>query len=186
MRWAAHEFLETQEALRSKAATIELYGALMGMTQDAHLRDILQNQQRREIQAYQQGVNLLLGKGVQMQAPHTPQMNVYEQPQVGLQQPTMSAPNPQATKLSDMSISTVLLNLHKSGAAVAMLWACECVDPQVRTYHATCANVCQEMAYELWQFMNYKGYYQAPQLADHTMNTMIRPFQGQNMTSMMM
>jgi hypothetical protein len=37
MRFAAHEFLETQEALRTKAANIELYGALMNMTQDAQI-----------------------------------------------------------------------------------------------------------------------------------------------------
>ncbi|WP_134701685.1 spore coat protein [Ammoniphilus sp. YIM 78166] len=184
-RWAAHEFLETQEALRSKAATIELYGVFLNMTQDAHLRDILQNQQRREVQAYQQGMNMLLGKGVQM-TPHTPQMNVYEQPQVGLQQPSMPAPNPHATRLADTTTATILLNMHKTGAAVAMLWACECVDPQVRSYHATCANICQEMAYEIWQFMNYKGYYQAPQLADHTMNTMMQSFQAQNNVSNMM
>ncbi|MEW9668436.1 spore coat protein [Ammoniphilus sp. 3BR4] len=183
-RWAAHEFLETQEALRSLAARIEMYGVMTHMARDPHLKDILQNQQRREIMSYQQGLGLLQGKGMNMTTmptPHTPQMNVYEQPQVGLQNPMMSAPNPRATNLSDQSISTVLLDMHKTGAAVSMLWACECVDPQIRQYHATAANKCQEMAYELWQYMNHKGYYQAPQLADHTMNTMIQAFQGQPM-----
>lgn len=183
-RWAAHEFLETQEALRTLAACIEVYGVMIHMAKDTHLKEILQNQQRREMMSYQQGLGLLQGKGMNMMnmpTPHTPQMNIYEQPQVGLQNPTMVAPNANATSLSDVAISTHLLDMHKKGAAVSMLWACECVDPHVRSYHATAANQCQEMAYELWQYMNHKGYYQSPQLADHTMNTMIQAYQAQPM-----
>ncbi|WP_281884424.1 spore coat protein [Paenibacillus sp. YYML68] len=175
-RFAALEFLETQEAVRTKAAHIELYGVLFSMVSDQHLKDILYNQQKRMIEGYNFGVNLLQGRGVQLH-PHTPELRVYERPQTGLQQPSMPAPNPNATQLSDVSISTIALNLHKAGASMSMQWACECVDPQVRQYHATSANICQEMAWEMFQYMNYRGYYQAPQLADHTMRTMIQAVQ---------
>ncbi|MCZ8523456.1 MULTISPECIES: spore coat protein [Paenibacillus] len=173
-RFAAHEFLETQEAVRTKAAHIELYGVLFSMAQDTHLKDILFNQQRRMIEGYNFGVQLLQGRGITIPAPpHTPELRVYEQPQTGLQQPSLPAPNPNVTSLSDVSIAMIALNLHKTGSAVSMLWANECVEPQIRQYHATSANICQEMAFEMFQYMNYKGYYQAPQLADHTMRTMI-------------
>lgn len=175
-RFAAHEFLETQEAVRTKAAHIELYGVLFSMAQDTHLKDILFNQQRRMLEGYDYGIGLLQGKGIAM-TPHTPELRIYERPQPGLRQPSMPGPNPNATQLSDVSIATIALNLHKTGSAVAMLWACECVDPQIRQYHATSANICQEMAWEVFQYMNYKGFYQAPQLADHTMRTMIQAVQ---------
>ncbi|OXM82346.1 spore coat protein [Paenibacillus rigui] len=180
-RLAAHEFLETKEAVSTKAAHIELYGVLFSMAQDPHLKDILFNQQRRMIEGYDYGVQLLQGHGVQMTAtpPHTPQLRTYEQPQVGLQQPQMQAPNPNATQLSDATISTIALNMHKAGSAISMLWANECVNQPFRMYHATSANICQEMAWEMFQYMNFRGYYQAPQLADHTMNTMIQGLGGQ-------
>lgn len=172
-RFAAHEFLETQEAVRTKAANIELYGVLFSMAKDTHLKDILFNQQARMIEGYNYVTDMLRGRGISM-APHTPEFRVYERPQTGLQQPQMKAPNPNATELSDMTIATLALNLHKSGSMMSMLWASECVDPQIRTFHATSANICQEMAYEMFQYMNYRGFYQAPQLADHTMRTMMQ------------
>ncbi|MBP1153812.1 MULTISPECIES: spore coat protein [unclassified Paenibacillus] len=176
-RFAAHEFLETQEAVRTKAAHLELYGVLFSMAQDTHLKDILFNQQRRMLDGYNFGVQLLQGRGMNMMPPHTPELRIYERPQTGLQQPAIPAPNPNASQLSDFSIATIALNMHKTGSAISMLWACECVDPQIRQYHATSSNICQEMAWEMFQYMNYKGYYQAPQLADHTMRTMIEAVQ---------
>lgn len=180
-RYAAHEFLETQEALRSKHAEIEMHGLFAEMAQDPQLKNMLLSHQRTIMNAYQQGINLLMGKGVNVAAmPQMTQMRTAEPTMVGLHQPQMPAPNPQPTRLSDMTISTIMLNCHKMGAAVGMLWAGECADPQIRQYHVNGANLCQEMAYEAWQYMNAKGYYQAPQLADHTMNTMINAFQPQS------
>ncbi|NHN34206.1 spore coat protein [Paenibacillus agricola] len=175
-RFAAHEFLETQEAVRTKAAHLELYGVLFSMAQDTHLKDILYNQQQRMLEGYNYGVSLLQGQGIQMH-PHTPTLRIYEQPQTGLHKPQMPSPNPNATILTDYSIATIVLNMHKSGSAISMLWASECVDQQIRMFHATSANICQEMAWEIFQYMNTKGYYQAPQLADHTMQTMIQGVQ---------
>jgi len=179
-KFAAHEFLETQEALRTKHAGIEMHGLFAEMAQDPQLKNLISTHKRHIMTAYQQGVNLLQGKGFNMTA--TPQfgnLRVTQQPSVGLQNPQMAAPNPHPSRLSDMTISTILLNWHKSGAAVSMLWAGECVDPDIRQYHVNGANACQQMAYEVWQYMNARGYYQAPQLADHTMNTMISAFQPQ-------
>jgi spore coat protein CotF len=179
LSFAAHEFLETQEAVRAIAAHIELYGVLFAMAKDTHLKDILYNQQKRMIEGYNYGVSLLQGRGIQT-TPHTPHLHIYEQPQPGLHHPQMTPPNPNATELSDMSIAAIALNLHKTGSAVSMLRACECVDQQIRMYHATSANICQEMAWEMFQYMNYRGYYQAPQLADHTMKTMIQAVEPAN------
>ncbi len=176
MRYGAHEFLATQETLSAECTNIELYGVLINMCQDAHLRDILSNQQRRMVQCYQQGVNVLISHGYQPSVPHTPQTNVYEQLQIGLHNPQFQPPNPQTTRLSDQAIASVALNVHKLGALTCMNAALESANPALRQFHATSANTCQEMAYELFQFSNYKGYYQVPQLANHTMNSMLQAY----------
>lgn len=176
MRFGAHEFLVTQETIRSKGAEIELYGVLISQCQDAHLRDILTNQQRRMVQGYQQCLAVLNNQGFTPQVPHTPQTNVYENINIGLNNPQFPMPNPQANRLSDQSIATIALNLHKFGAISCMNFALECANPVLRQFHATSANTCQEMAYELFQFANYQGMYQVPQLADHTMQTMVQAF----------
>jgi len=176
-RLGAHEFLETQEALRSKVAEVELYGVLINQADDPHLRDILQNQQRRMLQSHQAMLSTLMSQGLQPQAtPHTPQVNTYEQVRIGLNNPTIPVPNPRAKEMSDFSIATVALNLHKAGATMSMNWTLECTQPSLRMMHATCANICQEMAYELFQYLNQVGQYQVPQLADHTMQTMMQAF----------
>ncbi|PZE19585.1 spore coat protein [Paenibacillus xerothermodurans] len=170
-RFSAHEYLETQEAVRTKGAHIELYGLLFSMAEDTHLKDILYDQQRRMIESYNYAINLLQGRGINMMG-HTPDLRIYENPQVGLHRPHIPAPNPNATRLSDGTIAQVALSLHKAGSAIGMYRASECADRDIRMYHATSANMCQEMAWEMFQYMNYRGFYQSPQLADHTMRTM--------------
>ena len=78
------------------------------------------------------------------------------------QQVTMSTPMTNAKTLSDQTIATLALNTHKSGSVMGMQWANECVDPNLRMYHVNGANMCQEMAYEIWTWMNQNGYYQPP------------------------
>ncbi|MCL6517236.1 spore coat protein [Alicyclobacillus sp.] len=182
MNFGAHELLETQEALRSKAAHIELYGVLMEMAQDPQLRSLLEGQQRRMMNGYQQGVALLSGRGMQAPMP-TPMTSspMHQGAQLGLHQPMMAPPNPHPGRLSDQTIATLALNMHKTGAAVGMLWAGECVDPQIRNYHVHGANECQQMAYEIWHYMNAKGYYQVAQFNPQTANTMVQAFQTQPM-----
>lgn len=180
-KYGAHEFLETQEALQKKTAEIELYGVLIDQAQDPHLRDILLNQQRRMVMGYQQVSSFMASQGqltgVTNAAPHTPHMSVYERTQIGLNNPQFPAPNPRATQMTDRAIATLALNLHKAGAITGMQYALECVNPQLRTLHATHANICQEMAYEIFQYMNYNGYYQVPQLANHTMSSIMEGVQ---------
>ncbi len=163
MNLAAHEILETQEALRTKAAEIEEHGLFANQCNDQRLKAILTKHQQQMATAYQQGINLMQGKGAQLThtAPHFSQNtdpNAHHQV-------TMSAPMANSQSLSDQTIATLALNTHKSGAVMGMQWANECVDPQLRMYHVNGANLCQEMAYEIWSWMNQNGYYQ--HLASH-------------------
>nr|WP_272899176.1 spore coat protein [Caldalkalibacillus salinus] len=87
------------------------------------------------------------------------------------------APDNQAKRLSDITISTLILNSHKAGSMQGMVWANECVDPELRALHTTSAHNCQQMAYEMWQFMNARGYYDAPSMPRNVAATMTQAFQ---------
>ncbi|MDQ0254785.1 spore coat protein CotF [Evansella vedderi] len=176
MNYAAHELLETQEALRTKAAEIEQHGAFVNQCNDQHLKGILQKHQQLMINAYQQGINLMNGRGAQVthRAPDFHGQNV----STGMQnQTTMSAPSINTQTLSDQTIATLALNTHKSGSVMGMQWANECVDPQIRMYHVNGANLCQEMAYEVWSWMNQNGYYQPTTFSSQQVTQMTGMFQ---------
>lgn len=170
-RYGAHEFLETQELIRKVSADIEFHALCSQMTQDTEIKSILQRHIQGMERTYHQAIQMLQHKGVQMNG-SIPQMHTHHQPNIGLNNPVMPQPNPNTNRLSDMTICTLILNSHKAGSMFGMLWANECADIQLRQLHVQSANNCQQMAQEIWQYMNYKGYYQVPQLADHTMRTM--------------
>ncbi|MDL4839752.1 spore coat protein [Aquibacillus rhizosphaerae] len=178
MNFAAHELLETQEALRTKSAEIEQHGAFANQCSDQHLKNILMSHQQQMISAYQQGVNLMQGKGVQLthEYPNFRGQNT----QVGMQQQSnmsSSVPNPNPQTLSDKTMATLALNAHKAGAMMGMQWANECVDTQLRSYHVNGANLCQEMAYDMWVWMNQNGYYQPPSFGVQKESQMTSSFQ---------
>ncbi|QDP39354.1 spore coat protein [Radiobacillus deserti] len=184
MNYAAHELLETSEALRTKKAEIEQHGAFIHQTRDQHLKSILSKHQQQMITAYQQGINLLQGKGAQIpnQAPHFQPHNA--DVGLGAQATSSSAPMANTQTLSDQTMATLALNAHKSGAMLGMLWAGECVDPQLRTFHVNGAVLCQEMAYEIWTWMNQNGYYQPPTFSTTQTHQMAGMFQPMNQTGM--
>jgi len=164
MNFAAHELLETSEALRTKAAEIEQHGAFANMCDDQRLKSILMKHQQQMMTAYHQGINLMQGKGAMVTHQH-PNFTMQSMQNLNTdmqQQVTMSTPMTNAKTLSDQTIATLALNTHKSGSVMGMQWANECVDPNLRMYHVNGANMCQEMAYEIWTWMNQNGYYQPP------------------------
>ena len=54
--------------------------------------------------------------------------------------------------------------------------ALECANPNLRRMIIQSSNNCAEMAYEIWQFMNEKGYYQVPTMKQMTTNTMTESY----------
>lgn len=161
MNFAAHELLETSEALRVKSAQIEQHGLFANQCKDQRLKETLSRHQQQMITAYQQGINLLQGRGASIT--HQPPVFNNQQANLGVyDQATMAAPPVNTQTLTDSTIATLALHTHKTGAVIGMQWANECVDRQLRMYHVNGANMCQEMAYEIWTWMNQNGYYQPP------------------------
>lgn len=176
--WAAHEVLETNELLRKLTADIELHAICAEMTTDEELRQILKRQIGAMDQTYHQATNLLQHKGVNMTTTNVYQMHASHHPHVGFENPHMiPAPHVNARRLSDITIATLILNSHKAGSMFGMQWANECVDPDLRALHTMSANNCQQMAYEVWQHMNARGYYETPAMPMGTVTTVAQTFQ---------
>ncbi|UFJ40330.1 spore coat protein [Brevibacillus humidisoli] len=178
-QWAAHELMETTELLRKLTADIEFHAFCAEMTSDHDLQGILRRHIQTMDHTYHQAVNLLHNKGADLTTTRIHQVHGQHHPHMAQQpQQMMPAPNTNATrKMSDLTISTLILNSHKAGSMLGMLWANECVDPDIRSLHVLSANNCQQMAYEIWQYMNAKGYYEAPVMPAETARTMTRAFQ---------
>ncbi|MCF8566573.1 spore coat protein [Alicyclobacillus tolerans] len=177
--FGAHEIIGMNEALMTKAANVEMLSFLSEQVQDQRLQNMLRQQAQTAHQHYIEGVNLLQGHGTHMAQPNTVQyqgqMNV--QPKLGLRQPSMPAPNMNAQTVSERSVCTVALNMHKFGAIGWTTLALECTSPQLRSYLMNGASMCDRMAYDVWEFMNSKGYYQVPTLLEKTTQTMIQAYQ---------
>ncbi|MDQ0190694.1 spore coat protein [Alicyclobacillus cycloheptanicus] len=183
--FGAHELLVMHEALMTKAANAEMLSYLSEQVQDRQLRTMLADQARTAANHYTQGVNLLQGQGRMsggmMSAPgmmsgqHAMSQN--GEPKLGLRQPSMPAPSMSGNSLSERSICTTVLNLHKHGAIGWMTFAMECADPDLRSYLVNGALLCDRAAYDTWMYMNQKGYYQVPTLLQKTTNTLIHSYQ---------
>lgn len=184
--WGAHEFLETNELLRKLTADIELHALFAGMTNDQAFRTMLQRHIQMMDGAYHQAIRLMQYKGVDVSPSTTAarRFNLQQTPHVGFQHPhSIPAPSLNVQQLSDMTMATLILNSHKTGSAVGMLWAAECVDPDVRALHVMCANNCQQMAYEAFQFMNERGYYEVPAMPQSDVSRMASLYQYGSPTS---
>ncbi|KRW92943.1 coat protein F [Alicyclobacillus tengchongensis] len=174
--YGAHEIIGMHEALSTKSANVEMFSFLSQQAQDMQLRNLLQQQAHMIEQHYVQGVQIMQGSAnANNQLAYQPTMHV--QPKLGLRNPSHPAPNMNAQSLSDRTICTVALNLHKFGATAWTSFALECVNPQFRAYLMAGANMCDRMAYDIFSFMNQKGDYQVPTLQQNTTQTMIQSYQ---------
>ena len=98
-------------------------------------------------------------------------------PAYGLKNPAPQSPNASMNQLDDRDVSSSMLSCHKTSAAKKMMAALECANPQLRRMMQQGAINCAEQAYEVWQFMNQKGYYQVPTMKEETTNTVLNSYQ---------
>jgi len=180
--WATHEFLETNELLRKLTADIEFHAFCAEMAQDQELRGMLQRHVQAMDQTYHQAIQLLQDKGANTAAAQARYSYSRQQPHVGFQipQPIPAPQTANVTRLSDVTIGTLILNSHKAGSMFGMLWANECADPEVRSFHVMCANNCERMAYEVWQYMNARGFYEVPIMPANDVRMMSQTYQPMN------
>ncbi|AIG26328.1 spore coat protein [Brevibacillus laterosporus] len=174
----AHEVLDLHEVLDGMINTGNNMQMYRSYVKDPQLMSILENQLQFHLQSYNMLISILQQTNYQkpIQERHLKILG-YSQPTYGLRQPTPLAPSTSPQEIDDRDIASCMLGLHKSAATIKMTATLECADPTLRRALSQAAVNCADMAYEVWQYMNQRGYYQVATLKEVTTQTMINTYQ---------
>jgi len=183
MKFGTHEAMEVHEVLSENTCMIDHYAMYLNQCQDPELRRVLERQQRHMIDTYNTMVNVMQGQGIDVSRASritmgsTTSMAGENQPDYGIQQASPVIPKPEAKTLSDRAISMGALVFHKCGSIRSASAALECTNPNLRNLLATASRSCMEMSYEIFQYMNHKGWYPVPMMSESLMNQMQQTYQ---------
>ncbi len=150
---------------------------------DQQLMQILDHQLQFMATEYNNMVQAVSQHGAAQAIPYRTPKNVT--PKYGLHQPATETPNQSANDMDDRDVASGIMGLHKSLAAMKLRAALESADPQLRRMLQQGAINCSEQAYEVWDFMNQKGYYQVPTMKEMTTNTIINSYGQAGQTNQM-
>ena len=180
--FGAHETMEMHEVLNETVNCINTFQLFQQHVTDPGLRQILDRQLDFLSNEYNSMVNTLHTHGRGQAVPYRAQKG--GTPKYGLRQPAPEAPNASYQQFDDRDIASCMLSSAKCGAAMRMHAALECADPMLRSMLLQAAQNSAEMAYETWNFMNQKGYYQVPTMLQQTTQTMVNVYQPGNESTM--
>lgn len=173
-QYGAHEVMELHEVLTDAIDGINRFQLYRPHVTDNELLSILDHQVQFMTQNYNNMVQAAnqtgLGQATPYRAPKSPQ------PKYGLHNPQPQSPNDSVNAMDDQDVSSGMLGCHKASAFVRMMGALECANPELRRMMQQAAVNCSEQAYEVWQYMNEKGYYQVPTMKEMTTDTMMSTY----------
>lgn len=197
MKFGTHEAMEMHEILSDAVIMIDHYAVYISQCRDPELRNILERQQRHMIDEYHRKVNVMQGHG--MDVTRIPRMETDMSTtmgnmgaagsmgtmgtmmdtnlQYGMQQSAPVQPSPNRRTLSDRTIAQGALSFHKCGAVRATNAALECAEPHLRNLLSNSTRVCTDMAYEIFRYMNQRGWYQVPIMSENFVNHMAQSYQ---------
>lgn len=171
----AHELMEAHEVLTDHIDGINQFELYRPHVKDQKLMQILDNQLNHMYTSYQNMVSYLQAKGagqaVPYRAPKPSNINY------GLRQPAHVEPNSTMAQMDDRDVASGMLGCAKSSALLCTTAALECADHKLRNMMMDCAVSASNQAYEIFQYMNQKGMYQVPTLAQQTTETMMNLYQ---------
>lgn len=176
--YGAHEVMEVHEVLNSSINSINLCQMLLPHVKDQDLANILNNQLNFMYQEYNNLVQAVKQRGLRRAIPYQGANNIT--PIYGLRNPGARTPNNAINILEDRDISSAILGIHKASSVLRRQASLECADPGLRRMIQQGSDNCAEQAYEIWQLMNQKGYYQIPTLKDMTTQTILNTFSQPN------
>lgn len=174
-KFGAHELMEAHEVLESIINGINHYQLYQPHVSDARLAQILDRQLQHMLREYDNLVSYLTNQGGIN--PTIYKGRVMNQTKYGLRNPAPQSPNQSPQMLDDRDIASGMLCCTKASALLKISAALECADPQLRQIMIQGAVSCTEKAYEIFQYMNEKGYYQVPTLNPNTQQTMANTYQ---------
>lgn len=176
----AHELIEVHEVLTSAINSINHFQMLKPYCQDQQLQNILQNQLNFMTNEYNSLVSVVNNKttaGSIGTVRSNTGTNTNFSPTYGLRNPSQIQPNSSVNQMDDRDVASAILGCHKASATLKVHAALECADPQIRSTLIQGVKNCADQAYEVWQYMNSKGYYQVPTLKDMTTQTFSSVYQ---------
>jgi len=180
MPFGAAETLAVHEILSEKICMLDHFSFYMSQCQDPALRQMIQRHMQTAIQSYNQ---LVTYTHDYRQAPPLRMGNTSVSPQdiqYGLRNPSPESPSMPTMRFSDKQIAGAMLSNHKNSAKNQMSAATECADPNVRQMLMSGSVTCCNQSYEVFLYMNQRGWYQVPTLQDHTAKTMLHHYQPTN------
>lgn len=167
----AHEVMEIHEVLNDTIDGINQFQLYQPHVKDSELQNILERQLHFMKQEYNNIVQTISHHQVNRAVPYRTPKDF--SPNYGLKNPSSQSPNHSVNELDDRDISSGMMGCHKASAALRMAASLECADPTIRRMLQQGAVNCSEQAYEIWQYMNQKGYYQVPTMKNATTSTVI-------------
>ncbi|MBE3572617.1 MAG: spore coat protein [Moorella humiferrea] len=172
--YGAHEVMEIHEVLSDTIDGINQFQLYRPHVKDPQLHSILDKQLQFMTQEYNNMVQAINQRGITQAVPY--RLPRTAAPVYGLNNPETQKPNTSIQDMDDRDVASGMLGCHKASAAFRMMASLECADLELRRMLQQGAINCAEQAYEVWQYMNQKGYYQVPTMKDVTTSTMINAY----------
>jgi len=177
-RFGAHEVMNVHEVLTRTIDGINQFQLYRPHVKDQQLSSILDKQIQFMNQEYNNMVQTIKQSGISQAIPYRAPKNF--SPVYGLNNPQSQSPNISANQIDDRDIASGMLGFHKASASLKMTASLESADPNLRQMTQQGAINCSEQAYEVWSYMNQKGYYQVPTMQEMTTNTMVNTYTSTN------
>lgn len=186
--YGAHEIIELHEVLNGALTALHTMQLYADHARDMELRQLLSHQMNFMQQAYNSMVHTVQGLGAGESLPYRPRSQASQVISSGSHQPFSSAPGyPQpythSAQVDDADVASALLEIHKVGAKAKMNASLEASHPQIREMLLQGAINCSHQAYEVWKYMERKGYYPLAYLPEPASAQLLRPYQPFTATS---
>lgn len=176
--YGAHEVMEIHEILTDTVDGINQFQLYRPHVRDQQLKSILDKQIQFMSQEYNNMVQSINQHGISQAVPYRGPRNVT--PVYGLDNPASQSPNTSVNDMDDRDVASGMLGCHKASACMRMMASLECADPNLRRMLQQGAINCSEQAYEVWQYMNQKGFYQVPTMKEMTTGTVLNSYTTTN------
>lgn len=170
----AHELLEMHEVLQTAGNGINTLKVYQQFVRDNELGQLMIHQLTHMVNEYNK---LASNLGSLTESIRSYGIDSKEIPKYGLDNPKPHKPIEAVPEITDRDITSAMLGVHKNGAKIKLNAALECADPELKVMLVQSSNNCVYQAYDVWSYMNKKGYYQVPTLSDDISHQMINMYE---------
>lgn len=176
--YGAHEVIELHEVLNGAVDVINSAHLYVPYIRDPELAQMVHHQLQFMQNEYNGLVFTIQGLGAGELLPYRP-TRTFSAAMATMAQPQSAyGTGPHyAAQIDDRDVASALLGMHKNGAKLKMAAALEAGHPQIRDLLLQGAINCAKQAYEMWGYMQRRGYYTWATMPDETNAELLRGYQ---------